>query len=764
MPYIPRFTPEEKQRMRDRGENLTFEQALELDKPLTFEEAIKLEEASAPKERSWGEWYADNFEDIAPQEVAAGLRTLAGRGGYEENRRDLERRRRAQLQPGDNRSLDEQRAGYAMNLYNNLTLGWGPEVLAGAKTAWKGGDYDQNLKEAQQVKDRYSQREDDFSPGNILSGGAGFVLSGGPLTKLYQGAVSGIRGVRAGLGAETAAQAAQAAGKAAPAGIAGSIAAAPTTKTGRVLENVGALGLTGAAAGELAPSGQLNPDGLLGRVTFNATLGAGAGVAGTAATAAGQRLAAIIRDPRDKAARYLAQKFYDSGKNIDDFAEEYFGAAASGKPIAPVDVAPQSVRDAGTAAARMPGSGRDRAMEFIEGRQQAMGERLADDMERALGKPPGSFVQTADEIAAARSKEAKPYYDKAFDGNKPVNSPKVVELTNRPSGKEAINKGLKMAQDEGIPLEELVVRDANGNVIGYTMKAMHYGKMALDDMIDSAVRSGNNQAARNLTTLKNQWLDEMDRISPDYAQGRKIFAGHSANSRALEAGRKAVNSHPDQIKKEMAGMSQSEQEFYRQGYSQRVVEAIENAPDKGNMVNKIFGTSAKRERMRAVLGDEKYNELAQRYGLESKMYQTYYDVRGNSATAQRTAAQNDLNDGIATLSPEAAVGLGQAVKQGSIMPLLNALGWQRFTAALNAIGERTRGEIVKLLFSTDPNEVRAGIKLLNREYAIVQQQAASRQGVAAAAAGSDQARDATLRGGVGAAIVAQPYASAVSPF
>ena len=759
MPYIPKVSPEAKRRWVEDNMGLSFEEATQDDGGITFEEALKGEPSPAGG-RTWGEWYAENFEDLAPQEVSAGLRTLAGRGTYEENRRDLEQRRRAGLQPGDNRTLDEQRAGYSMNLVNNATLGWGPEVLAGVDTAVKGGDYDRNLERARRVQQDYREKESDWSAGNIASGGVGFVLSGGPLTKLYQGATGAIRGVRAGLGAETAAQAALAAGKTAPTGVAGRIAAAPVTKGGRTVENLTALGLTGTAAGELAPTGQLKAEGMGARMATNAVLGSGAGVLGIAATSAGQKMQNLILSSDRKAARYLAQKFYDSGKNIDEFAEEYFGAAASGKPIAPVDVAPQSVRDAGTAAARMPGAGRDRAVDFLEERQQAMGKRLADDMEVALGKPPGSYVQTADEIAAARSAEAKPYYDKAFEGNRPVSGQKVVELTNRPSGKSAIQQGLKMAQDEGIPLDELVVRDAKGNIVGYTMKAMHYGKMALDDMIDSAVRSGNNQAARNLTTLKNQWLDEMDRLSPDYAQGRRIFAGHSANNRALEAGRKAVNSHPDQIKKDLDGMSRSEQEFYRQGYSQRVVETIESAPDKGNAVNRIFGTQAKRDRMRAVLGDEQYEVLAQRYGLESKMYRTYADVNVGSPTAQRSAAQQDLNEGIASLSPEAAMGMGQSITRGSIMPLINQLGWQRFQAALNAIGARTREKIVKLLFSNDADKVRAGLKLLDREFAIVQKQAQNRQAAAAATAGADEGRETARKVGLGAAVTAQSY----SPF
>jgi len=669
----------------------------------------------------------------------------------------------------DDRDWQEQLQGYILNGLDNALFGFGDEIVAAGGMLF-GEDYDEALAEVEKKHERYREMEDDWSWGNIVSGGTGFVAGTPLFTGMYKGAQNTMRGVRRVLGAPSARAAAEAAGKTAPKGFEGVVAAAPTTGTGRFFENLGALGLTGAAAGEVTASGHTD-GGIakragvigddIGRLALNTVLGAAIGVAGPAVTKAGQKLLNMFRKPEDKAARFLAEKFLASGKTIDEFAEEYYGAAATGKPVAPIDVAPTSVRDAGAAAARMPGSGRDRAMEFLKVRQEEMGSRVADDFQTVLGKPAGSFVQTTDDIAARRAAEAKPHYDKAFAGNKPVTGPKVIELTNRPSGKQAMQQGLKMAQDEGVPMSELVITDANGNIIGYTMKAMHYGKMALDDMIDSAVRSGNNQAARNLTTLKNQWLDEMDRISPDYATGRKIYAGHAADQRALELGRKATTAHPDQIQKDLAGMSKSEQEFYRQGYAQKIMEDIDNSPDKGNAVGRIFGTKMKRDRMKAILGEEKYNELVKRYEVEVKMYETYADVNVGSSTAQRVAAQNDLNEGIAALSPEAASGLGRSMASGSITPLLNAIGWNRFMTMLNGIGEKTRAEIVRMLFSNDPAEVRRGLDLLNKHYIAAQRFQQMQRNIGAAGAGNENSRTygggAVVQGTSAAGAAAAPY-------
>ncbi len=670
----------------------------------------------------------------------------------------------------DDRDWNEQAQGYILNGLDNALFGFGDEVVAGGGALFGQGDYESNLKDVEQKHQRYREMEDDWSPGNIASGAAGFILGTPLFTGLYKGAQGAIRGARALGGAQTAGAAAQAAGKVAPKGVGGMIAAAPTSKTGQMLETVGALGITGGTAGEVAASGH-STGGIgqrvgvigddVGRMAMNTVLGAAIGVAGPAATAGGQKLVNMFKNPKDKAARYLAEKFLASGKTIDDFADEYAAAAAGGKPIAPVDIAPTSVKDAGTAAARMPGSGRDRAQEFLKTRQEGMGARVGDDLQEALGKPPGSFVQTSDEIAAARAAESKPHYDKAFSSPKPVATPRIVELTNRPSGKQALNQGLKMAQDEGIPMSELVITDAKGNVVGYTLKALHYGKMALDDMIDSAVRSGNNQAARNLTVMKKQWLQEMDAVAPDYAKGRNIYAGHAANQRAMEMGRKSVLAHPDQAAKEMASMSASEQEFYRQGFMQKVTEQIESAPDKGNMVGRIFGTKTKRDRMKAILGEQKYNELTKKFEAETKMYETYADVNVGSPTAQRAAAQADLNDGIAAISPEAASGFGRSMVSGSLTPLLNAIGWSRFVNILNGIGEKTRSEIVRMLFSTDPAEVKAGMALLNKHYAMAQRAQKVRQGVGAAGAANEDTRmyggGAVVSGGAAAGQAVAPY-------
>jgi hypothetical protein len=484
----------------------------------------------------------------------------------------------------------------------------------------------------------------------------------------------------------------------------------------------------------------------------------GGGVAGT-----GRVISRAVRGvvaPQRQAARYLAEKIDDAGRTVSDVSDEYAAAAATGKPVVLGDVGPQGVKDAAGVAARMPGPGREIAKQQIGTRQEGQVARVSEDLNKAAGGKPGSFTKTVEELTEQRAAEAKPLYEQAMS-KKPLISPKIVEVTNRPSGKSAMQRGLKIAQDEGIPESELVVRDAKGNITGYTTKALHYMKLGLDDMIEAAKRTGDNSAARALSLLKRELLSEVDRLNPAYAKARQVFAGHSANKGALEAGRQAANPgvHPDQIKSDLAGLSQGEREFYRRGFMQRIVEQVEGTPDQGNAIRRIFGTTAKRDRLRAILGDEDYAKLAQRFKVEDEMYGTFKRSDVGSETAERQAAQSDLDVFVTGQSPQLAQGTLASFVSGTISPLLRAIGMDGIARLLRGLPIRVRAEIAKMLFSDDPKKVRAALQAIAREYKNVQASKAQTDAAIAGLAATDEGK---VAGGI-AATTAYGY-SPVQPF
>lgn len=89
----------------------------------------------------------------------------------------------------------------------------------------------------------------------------------------------------------------------------------------------------------------------------------------------------------------------------------------------------------------------------------------------------------------------------------------ITKLTSRPAVQEAIEEAKKLAANEGVKLT-----DPAGSV-----KGLDYVKRALDDKIANA--TGNEQ--RILRDLKERLLTTIDRLSPDYAAARKMYADMS---------------------------------------------------------------------------------------------------------------------------------------------------------------------------------------------------------------------------------------------
>lgn len=644
----------------------------------------------------------------------------------------------------DDRSEAEKNAGAAVNVLDMITPSWGDEITAAAMTPLanlglrgKSKGWEDEVAQSRRIQQRYREFEPWDSKRNLVSSGLGLVGGAGPAIGLFKGGQALARIPTGGVAAKTL--------------------------LGRGAQAAAALGLTGAAYSELGQAGEAQ-GGLDKRLeamragglevpAIGAAFGVAAGGVGAGGSRIAQRVGQGFRSGKSQAARYLAEKLLQAGQSTDELAAQHAQAAKTGKPVALGDVGPQGIKDAAGAAGRTPGPGRETAQEVLVPRQEGQVGRVSEDVADAVGGKPGTFSKTVEEISAQRAVEAKPLYEQAMHP-KPLVSKKITEITNRPSGKAAMERGLKIARDEGIPESELT--DGAGN---YTTKALHYMKMGLDDMIESAQRSGDNAAGRAYTIMKNELLGEVDRLNPAYAKARKVFAGHAANQRALESGRKAINAHPDQIRSEMANMSQAEQEMYRRGFAQRVIEDVEKSTDQGNAARRIFGNTVKRERIRAVLGDEKYAQLAERLGVEESMYASYRRTNVGSETAERQAAQGDMEEFFAGQSPEVAAAMSKTAITGNIAYMIHKIGLNGIVSLMRGLSQRARGHIAKMLFSHDPNDVKQALQAIAKEYAAAKRFAQAQDAILAQSAAQKEGRAA---GGVAATTA---YAnSPVQPF
>lgn len=142
-------------------------------------------------------------------------------------------------------------------------------------------------------------------------------------------------------------------------------------------------------------------------------------------------------------------------------------------------------------------------------------------------------AEDLEKAVAQRDLVATQLYGKAF--STPIDAAKaeamqgqISMLMSRPSIKAAIAKAKQIAAEEGVEIGEA------GSV-----KGLHYIKKALDDALDSAQQTGIGNAQKSaITKTREQLLDVIDDLSPDYAQARKVFADMSKPINKMEVGQR----------------------------------------------------------------------------------------------------------------------------------------------------------------------------------------------------------------------------------
>lgn len=111
-------------------------------------------------------------------------------------------------------------------------------------------------------------------------------------------------------------------------------------------------------------------------------------------------------------------------------------------------------------------------------------------------------------------------------------SPELEQLAQRPAFQAAAKQAVKLAADQGINLG-----DPTKSVQG-----LHYVKLALDDMLQPSPANalGRNQQSA-LQGTKQALLDEIEKISPLYAQAKDVYQQMSGPVNAMQTGQEFLS-------------------------------------------------------------------------------------------------------------------------------------------------------------------------------------------------------------------------------
>lgn len=327
-------------------------------------------------------------------------------------------------------------------------------------------------------------------------------------------------------------------------------------------------------------------------------------------------------------------------------------ARQSGMPLINVDRGGETTR----ALARSVANQSPEARAII---QRTVGDRFSSQAPRAIEFIKRLTGGAVDDLGYQKSIQDtarmvnKPRYDEAYSAPQAaaVWTPNIRQLMQSDLFRSAINaaesRGTDFAAVAGVKAVRNPFTFAADGTIG--LKTLPGGgralpslqfwdqvKRNLDGMIGKAQRAGDNQEASVLTQMKQRLVGELDSAVPQYQAARQGAASFFGAEDALEAG-KTFAKQPRAIPEATQAFDQftsAEKQAFATGYASELIDRINAAGDRRNIIQQTFGSPAARQMNELVFGEGKARQLEAFVRVEALADQLR-GAMGNSTTARQ---------------------------------------------------------------------------------------------------------------------------------
>ena len=578
----------------------------------------------------------------------------------------------------------------ARGMLQGATLNFGDELRGGASAALGAmtgqgsfGDLYQVTRDAE--REKMAQFTQDHPVASVVS-----QIGGGLLTGIPAGAKAGASAAGRALAAKIAKM-----GLMARIGTQAGVGAATGGATGAI-SGIGSAGSMSDVPAEALQGGALGGvvGGLLGGGVEGAMSAGRAGIEGIKRA----------RDPAYQASKNLEKAAQRAGTTVDDML---IRAEAMGPDAILADTS-EAAREMLETTTQQPGAARGEALGLLTARSRKAGQQLLSD----LG--PGKKFETLSALKDYRKTVASPQYKKAFGAGVPHTDNLEKIFTD-------IEEFAPGVWEQAKKLGKLKLANADQSVSGSalgdarpSLQGWQYIKERLDDMADSAYRSGNGKAGGAIKNVRARLLSELDTLNPDYAAARSKWAGAAQFEDMMNSADKFMTSPAAEFENAVKGLKPVDREAVKIG----AIQSIEDRIERGSWtqdVGKFFRTPAMERKLKALFNDPKeYAAFQNKLKVITEKQRTFDAVRGNSATARRLAAEKDANDWISTAmdaAGELVTGGGGLLRKGLLAAGTKAV---QFSPGMS---EAARTETARRLLQTDPAmralEARLGQGLLN---------------------------------------------------
>lgn len=576
------------------------------------------------------------------------------------------------FRPGEQRPMPRPEAAFPGPVnaaLQGLSMGFSDEAIAGLRSAAGRGKYEDLVKAEREAIRKYAEEHPNISTGLEMAGAVApalVTMGAGALPSIVRGGATAMR--------------------AAPAAV---NAAATATRAPSLARMTGLGALQGGATAVGTSEKPLSE--------LPAEFGLGT-VAGGAATLGLAGLGKYVAMPAFRSIK-SALGFGDADK-MADFAiaralqKDGLTPDAAAAKLAAMQRGEMTLADLGENTAALlrkasasPGEARMTTKGTLVSRETDRIPRVSDDL-RTLMSGSKDFYTDVQDLIKKRSVEADSLYQAAWDAKavfSPKTAPEIEKLRNLPSFKEAMKGGAKRMADLGMD-----IADPKN-----TLRALHETKIALDDMIESAVRAGEGNQAKTLISMKERLLKDMEKAVPEYRTARETFAGDSELLTAMNEGRDIYKMPEMDMRKLIDRFKDSPSEYdaFRAGIAQSMLEKLRVAGPAADPFKTVFGKDAEQKIRRAFRDDEAFEQFKARLLEEQRMLQT--EKQG----FRRTATDADLDTG--------AAGVGTAAHLATGNPLAAAMeaarvAFPRVTGMPPDMAKSTTGKLLTPAPQIDP--------------------------------------------------------------
>lgn len=422
------------------------------------------------------------------------------------------------------------------------------------------------------------------------------------------------------------------------------------------------------------------------------------GAAGGAVTAASPIVAALgrnamgwvsaVRDPAGYAERQTARAIAESGMNPQQIAQEVATANAAGQPFTLADALGNSGQRMLSTVARAPGAGRQATVDFLEGRQGDQGRRLAAILAEGLDAPQ-TAAQAREAMLQARGAAANTNYGAARQQAGAVDVSPAIQRADDVL-QPGVTRMFRPADNIADNSIEATVRRARAYLTDGRSQVSDFQQALLAKQeLDALIESARPTVQRALIPIRNELDNALAASSVPYANARNQFRQQSQAIEAIDTGSTAAQrGRTEDTTRLFAGMTPEQQQGFRVGYGDRLIEAVQGGA-MGQNKARPFTSQAMQTELPTFAAQGRGQPMMDRIARENRMFET----RGQALGGSRTA--DNLNDQAAMgVSPEI---IGNVLSGNYLTAARNLVG--RSSGALSGYTPRVREELSRILLS-----------------------------------------------------------------